>query len=311
MTTHPRSLAVLLAALCLTMPARGATAADDSPPAAAPAGRAAADNEPTYRLRYQFTPGETLRWDVTHRSNVRTTVTGTTQRAESISESVKVWEVEDVDEDGNARFVYSVEDVTMLQRLTGRDEVRYDSNKDDDPPPGFAQVAESVDRPLSVVTLSPRGEVIERERKHKASAVPDEQQQGDITIPLPEKAVPIGHTWSRPHTINVNLETGGVKEINTRQSFTLEDVKTGVATIRVRTTVLTPVTDPAIEAQLTQCAAEGRVRFDIDAGRVLSQRMDTDKHVVGFRGDASSLHYVTRFTERLVDQEPAARTAKR
>ena len=40
----------------------------------------------------------------------------------------------------------------------------------------------------------------------------------------------------------------------------------------------------------------GRVRFDIDEGRVLGQQMDIDKPVVGFRGDASSIHYVNRYT---------------
>ena len=51
------------------------------------------------------------------------------------------------------------------------------------------------------------------------------------------------------------------------------------------------------------------MRFDIDEGRVLGQQMDIDKHVVGFRGEASSIHYVNRFSERLV-AEPA-RTAER
>ena len=42
------------------------------------------------------------------------------------------------------------------------------------------------------------------------------------------------------------------------------------------------------------------MRFDIDEGRILGQQMDIDKHVVGFRGDASSIHYVNRFSERLL-----------
>ena len=86
-------------------------------------------------------------------------------------------------------------------------------------------------------------------------------------------------------------------------------MKTGVATIRVATEILTPVTDPAIESQLVQREATGWVRFDIDAGRVLGQQLDIDKHVVGFRGDASSIHYVNRFSEHLVS-EPAKTAAK-
>ena len=114
--------------------------------------------------------------------------------------------------------------------------------------------------------------------------------------------MPVGHTWSLPQDIDIPLETGGVKRIKAIQQFTLEDVKTGVATIRVSTEILTPITDPAIESQLVQRESAGRVRFDIDAGRILGQQMDIDKHVVGFRGEASSIHYVNRFSEQLLPE---------
>ena len=97
-----------------------------------------------------------------------------------------------------------------------------------------------------------------------------------------------------------------MKKIKAIQQFVLEDVKTGVATIRVSTDILTPINDPAVESQLVQREASGRVRFDIDAGRILGEQMDIDKHVVGFRGDASSIHYVNRFSERLLP-EPGRR----
>ncbi|NLE56792.1 MAG: hypothetical protein GX616_00415 [Planctomycetes bacterium] len=94
-----------------------------------------------------------------------------------------------------------------------------------------------------------------------------------------------------------------MKRIQAVQQFKLEEVKTGVAVIRVSTDILTPISDPAIESQLVQREAAGRVWFDIDAGRVLRQEMETDKRVIGFRGDASSIHYVNRFTERLAKRE--------
>ena len=93
-----------------------------------------------------------------------------------------------------------------------------------------------------------------------------------------------------------------MKKIKAVQQFKLESVKTGVATIGISTQILTPITDPAIEAQVVQREGEGTVRFDIDAGRVLGQQRDIDKHVVGFRGEASSIHYVNRFSEEFVPE---------
>ena len=40
----------------------------------------------------------------------------------------------------------------------------------------------------------------------------------------------------------------------------------------------------------------------MDAGRIIGQQIDTDKHVVGFRGQASSLHYVNRFSEQWIPE---------
>lgn len=272
-------------------------------------GRASAEPEDKaatkYTLRYRFEPGETIRWKVSHRNKVRTTVAGVTQTAESTSHSVKVWCVQEVEPDGSATFDYSVEQVRMLQILSGREEVRFDSESGTDAPLGFEQVAAAVGRPISTVTLSDRGDVLTRKRKLQTTPV---ENEGDITIPLPDEPVAVGAQWSRPHDVQVRTDAGGVKTIRTRQTFTLDNVRHGVAAIRVRTTVLTPVRDPAIEAQLTQCAAAGEVRFDIDAGRILDQQIDTDKRVVGFRGETSSLHFQTRFSEKLLPRE--VRTAR-
>jgi hypothetical protein len=276
---------------------------------------AAAGEPEKYLLRYKFHPGETVRWEVEHRSNVRTTVAGTTQTAETLSLSLKAWRFTGARPDGAATFEHSVERVDMRQKLTGRDEVRYNSQTDRKPPLGFEDVARSVGVSLSVVTMDAEGRVLHRdrrERKPRAAAAPlpsPTPTDGWMTIPLPREAVPVGYTWSFPQNIDIPLPSGGVKRIKSQQQFTLEQVKTGVATIRVATEILTPVTDPAIESQLVQREATGWVRFDIDAGRVLGQQLDIDKHVVGFRGDASSIHYVNRFSEHLVS-EPAKTAAK-
>ena len=124
-----------------------------------------------------------------------------------------------------------------------------------------------------------------------------------MTIPLPDGGRCRSATPGRcPWTSTSRWKAARVKKIKAVQQFTLEEVKTGVATIRVSTDILTPITDPAVESQLVQRETAGRVRFDIDAGRIIGQQMDIDKHVVGFRGDASSIHYLNRFSEQLVPE---------
>ena len=268
-----------------------------------------------YDLRYVFQPGQTIRWHVEHRKNVRTTISGDTITAETLSISVKRWRVTDVEPDGTATFEHSVEWGDMRNKLAGRDEVRYDSRTDPKPPVGFEDAARSIGVPLSIVTMDAKGHVLHRDQQNikprpaVASSKQPEQNDSGMTIPLPEEPVSVGHTWSIPQNIDIPLESGGVKRVKAIQQFTIESVKTGVATIRVSTEILTPVTDPAIESQLLERESSGWVRFDLDAGRILGQQMDIDKHVVGFRGDASSIHYVNRFSERLLPK--AVKTARK
>lgn len=148
--------------------------------------------------------------------------------------------------------------------------------------------------------MTSKGRVIERKQNPIKAAVPS---QGELTIPLPEEAVAVGHQWSFPHKIEVPLPGGGVRQFQSLQTFTLQGVQTGVASIRVTTQILTPIDDPALESQLLQYETSGTVRFDLDAGRVLDQQMDVDKGVVGFRGEASSIHYRGRFTEEFMAAE--------
>jgi len=44
-----------------------------------------ADEAEKYTLRYKFQPGELVRWEVEHRSNVRTAMSGTTKDVDTVS----------------------------------------------------------------------------------------------------------------------------------------------------------------------------------------------------------------------------------
>ena len=44
--------------------------------------------------------------------------------------------------------------------MSGRQEVHYNSQTDKEPPPGYEDVAKSLDTPLAVVTIDPPGTVL-------------------------------------------------------------------------------------------------------------------------------------------------------
>ncbi len=266
-----------------------------------PAGSSAdSAGKKTYLLRYRFHPNETVRWEVLQQSRVKTTVSGTTQVAEMVTRSTKVWRVKKANDDGTVTFEHLVENVDMWQKFSGRQEVRYNSRSGDDPPPGFEAIAQSIGVPIADVTIDATGKILKRERKPVRASV---ESDTFLTFPFPKEPIPVGHTWSVPYEFQLPMENGTVKTIKAVHQFKLTEVKNGVATIEVATKVLTPIHDPALEAKLLQREQSGKVRFDLEAGRLLSQRMELDRRVVGFSGTASSIHFVSRVTEKLVEKD--------
>jgi hypothetical protein len=259
-----------------------------------------AEDAAKYDLKYKFKSGETLRHEVVHKATVETTIKGTSQTAETRTTSIKTWRVDDVKDDGAVVFTHLIESIDMWQKMQGRQEQRYNSRTDKTPPPGYEDVAKQVGTPLTKITMNARGEIIKREEKQNQPNTNPTQ----ITIPLPANPVPVGHQWNKSFTIPITANNGVVKKVDLRQLYTLEHVATGVATIKVESQVLTPINDPALEAQLIQRMTEGTVKFDIDAGRVISQQTDLNRQVIGFNGPASSMRYLTRVEEKLLPSTP-------
>jgi hypothetical protein len=255
--------------------------------------------QPEYELRHKFSPKEVVRWKVVHLGTTETEIRGNTVTSKSRSVSTKLWRVTDVDEEGNITITHSVESVDMWQKLSDRPEVRYDSTKDEKAPPEYQHVAKTVGQPLTTVTIRGDGTILERESDspHVKFGL------GDIVVRLPSKAIRVGDRWHEQSEIRVRLPDARVKRIKTRKLYTLEKVLTGVATISVKTEVLTPVNDASVKAQLVQQLTQGTIKFDVDAGRIISQQMDWDEMVVGFNGADSMMKYLARFTEELLPAE--------
>jgi hypothetical protein len=256
-----------------------------------------------YDLKYKLKVGEIIRCEVVHRATVETTIQENSQTSETRSKSIKAWKVTAATPD-NITFVHSVESIDMWQRMQGRAEVTFNSLTDKTPPPGYEQAAAAVGVPLTEVTMNERGVILKRVQKHQQTDL----QSPQIAMPLPAEPVAVGHVWTAPLEIEVVLTGGASRRIKTQQKFELTKVADGIAFIQLDTQVLTPISEPTIEAQLIQRLSSGVVQFDIDAGRVIQQDLDLDRRVLGFSGAASSMHYLTRFTEKLLPSE-ASKTA--
>lgn len=252
-------------------------------------------------LAYRFEAGEQIRTQIIHQVMVDTKIKGQSEVARTHSIAAKRWDINSIDENGNITLTHQVESVEMTQAIGDRAEVRYNSQSGEDPPPGYESVYESLNKPLATITIDKAGRIVERrdERPSFNAGI------GDLTVPLPGGKVKIGAEWSVQDEVKLTDKEKKVKVVKVRQRYTLDRVATGVATIAVDTQVLSPIDDPQLQSQLIQRLQKGMVKFDIDAGRLISRQMNLDETVVGFNGGESSMHYVARFTEEPIRESVA------
>ena len=247
-------------------------------------------------LRYKFSQGETISVRVSHRALTETTINGTTQHVETATDSTKSWKITHVDKDGNATLEHLIDHVKMMSRTSEMETVRWDSDGSKAPPDGYGGVQLSLGKPLSELTIDSCGRVINR--KDFFPSPPS--NTGDLmVVPLPDEPVAIGTTWTVPDTIVVDIPGSTGKSVRTRLRYQVTKLKKDRATIKVDTTVLTPVHDPQTESRLLERIWSGEIIFSIDHGRIISRSVNVDRRVIGFHGPASSIRYKASREEEL------------
>jgi hypothetical protein len=288
----------VLSSYCPSATAQSATNAKTSP------GKAAVDE---VLLRYKLAKGQVVSSEVTHLAKTDTRIEKTEQSSQSRTISKKLWEVSKVEPNGDATFVFKVVQVDMSQQIGDAEEIRFNSETDIDPPEIYKSVADSLHKPIATITINSRGVVVKRDEKGSTSTL----GMGDVTITFPEKPIKPETEWDVPREVRVRLEDGGSKVIKIREVYRLEKVSAGVATISVRSEPLTPYDDPSIEAQVVQQMSNGTIKFDVDAGQMISKELQWNESIVGFSGPGSMMTYSARYTEEVQASKATAAAPSR
>ena len=253
----------------------------------------------TFVLRYKVQPGDQLHYEVTHAAKTKTRIQGEEEISQVHTTSQRHWNIIETSED-TFKFQHVLDAVAMTQQQGQQRELRWDSDKNTEPPKVFSRIAEQIGKPLSTITASEDGKELHREAD---SGTKTSLGMGSLTLSFPDSPIKIGESWSNPNEVRVRTDNGTVKVIKIRQLYTLEKVQTGVAFIRVRSQPLTPINEESVRAQMVQQLSNGVIRFDIDNGHMLSKQLDWDETVIGFQGANSLMEYRARFTERLVSNQ--------
>jgi hypothetical protein len=277
-----------------------------------------------YRLRYKFRPNELVYYDVQHRSKRTIKSVGLVDVTTTEIWARKHFRVISVDREGAGLLELIIDHVKMRVDF-GKNAplVEFDSRSKDKTPRQFQRVKASIGMPRVRMRLAANGELIQVTLLNRASQPARGQlkyaPQTDANDPshnflvvFPQESIAVGHSWSDRMTVDVRTGKTLVRPITLLRKHSLTSVKGNLATISISTRILSPIRDPKIRTQLIQRTPKVTVVFDLDRGVIVEKTMTINKRQIGGITENSSMHVVSKRTERLVipTQETASRGNK-
>ena len=273
-------------------------------------------DETAYQLAYKFNTGQFLHYELSDRAELTTQTSNSLSRAIQQTQCMKSYRIVSTDESGGATIEPIVEHVRMASTTGDAGIVGYDSSKDEVVPKGFENLAGTIGRPLARFQVAPNGKLlkvtllVDDVPKNFSDAAEKTDPAINFLVVFPEQPVKVGDKWNEKIETKVSVASVGSqlqRELGLIRVFELTKVENEIATIRFRTSLRIPVSDPDILRQTVQQTPSGVIEFDLKNGRLLSRSLKIDEKVVGAFGAQTLLDAQGEMTEKLITPKTTAK----
>ena len=277
-------------------------------------------------LVYQFQPGQFLHYESDDKSEVLVQNAGVADKQGNPFESksihhtqvLKSYRVVTVDEEGGAIIEPIAEKVRMTSQAGDNPPANYDSTTGEKPAKEFETVAGTIGRPLARFHFAANGKMLKVSMLAKdvpksfSEAAEKLNPTINFLVVFPEKPVKIGEKWSEKYDTSVLLN-GINQPLKLIRSFELVQV-TGsapesIATIRFRTSLLSPTNEPEVLRQIIDQTPSGTITFHVQQGRILSKTKEINEKVIEAFGPKTLLQARGGSTEKLIVPNSAPRVS--
>lgn len=272
-------------------------------PALSASARETADGR-TYVLRYKFHKGQQFRFRT--RQNATTEAMLSERRKTDVStvEQRRLFTVQSVRFPGLADLTMQYEYVQMQLQTDDQPPVVFDTRmKSEEVPEMFRLTSDRLRGSAVRYLLMMTGHAAHPTSTNPQSPVFSAES---FLMPLPEKPVGVGNTWSHSHIVKVRISRDISRSVDVLQSFRLISVKDGIATISLNSSLPASGLTPSIKAQLIQVAPKGTMTFDIDRGIMTRKSWHFEQMVLNALGDDSMLTSTGEYLDEYVPEGSVA-----
>lgn len=265
-------------------------------------------------LRYQFKRGQYVHYEEDSRSEMTLMAREQTQATRENRKTNKHFRVISVDENGSAVIEPVIDRVQMEVRNDNDPAVTYDSADKGETAKDFKPVEETIGNPTLRIRYAANGrieELLPLVEGNAANAAVEDPEKQNFLIAFPDKAIAISESWTDNYLIDVSvdgkLRNPLKKRVKIRRTYTLKEVKDGVAEIQFRTFPLAVERDPQVKVQLVHHSRFGTIQFDIKQGIILEWKSSGSGQVFNAFGPASSMKALSATTERYISAPSAVK----
>ncbi len=249
--------------------------------------------------RFRWQTGQVLVYRTEH-NTVASYVTGeSTSETKTRVQSIKRWQVLDVDGTGVATLQMSLQALFFETTPPSGEPLVFNSAHLDQSTPELRKQYENyVGQPLVVVRIDGQGKVLEVKEARPGYSAAKYESDPAFKLLLPAEALKPGLSWERAYQIVLEPPLGtGDEKYAAVQRYVCKDVSGNLATVALTTEVKGTPAAQEDQVPLWQMQPEGEIVFDLEAGRLqkATLRIDRDAKI-----ESGNTHFQSIYTEQYV-----------
>ena len=263
----------------------------------------AVPQQPDAVLRFKWQAGQVQTYKVTQATVIQeTTIDEKTEKpvtgeARTNLTLTRKWTVKDVDVKGIATLEMQITAVrNEFKKPDGTTDLRDSAN-----PEQAKEMADYLNKPVVVVRVDPLGNLIEVKEVKTGSAA-RLQAELPFRMVLPPTGPATGQAWERPFSFKVDPPAGTGENYDFIQKFGCKDVKDGLATFTVQTSLKAPPKTAGEQVPLVPMLWSGEVYFNAAGGKYHAARLTAKTELMNHLGEGTKFVYASSFSEDAADK---------
>jgi hypothetical protein len=249
--------------------------------------------------RFRWQSGQVLVYRTEHNTVASYVMSDSTSDMKTRVQSIKRWQVLDVDSAGVATLQLSLQALFFETTTPSGEQLVFDSAHLDKSTPELRKQNENyIGQALAVVRIDGQGKVIEvKEARPEYSAAKYESEPA-FKLVLPAEQLKVGLNWERAYQIVLGPPYGtGDEKYAAVQRYGCKDIAGNLATVTLSTEMKSAPAAQEDQVPLWQMQPEGELMFDIEAGRLQKATLRIDKSA---NIEGGNTHFQSVYTEEYI-----------